>query len=146
MSIDLGVPGFKRKDLSSGCCEYRYSNARNNIVAQCLPHLLASHDQEVTMQAVLDPVCGMTVDPETAAGHSKFEGRDYYFCSVACKTTFDHNPGNYSHADRGTSAASGVDDPPYTKTGPIVAPKFGAAGSGGGEYEPLPGEKRHTKG
>jgi YHS domain-containing protein len=95
---------------------------------------------EVIMHTVIDPVCGMSVDPENAAGHSKFEGRDYYFCSVACKTQFDANPGNYRHAD--TAASRGTDDPPYTKTGDMVSPKFGAAGSGGAEYEPLPGDKR----
>lgn len=97
------------------------------------------------MQSVIDPVCGMVVDPETAAGHSKFEGRDYYFCSVACKTQFDSNPGNYSHADGGRAGARNADDPPFTKTGPLVAPKFGAAGSGGAEYEPLPGDKRDKR-
>ena len=94
------------------------------------------------MQSVIDPVCGMSVDPETAAGHSKFEGRDYYFCSVACKTQFDNKPENYRHADAGTPGARGADDPPYTKSGAMVSPKFGAAGSGGLEYEPLPGDKR----
>jgi hypothetical protein len=29
-------------------------------------------------------------------------------------------------------------NPPRTKTGPIVAPKFGSAGSGGAELEPGP--------
>lgn len=29
-------------------------------------------------------------------------------------------------------------EPPYTKWGALVAPKFGAAGSGGAEYERLP--------
>ena len=29
-------------------------------------------------------------------------------------------------------------EPPYTRTGWFVAPKFGAAGSGGLEYERLP--------
>jgi YHS domain-containing protein len=97
------------------------------------------------MQSVIDPVCGMSVDPETAAAHSKFEGRDYYFCSVACKTQFDRNPTNYSHADGGPAKARGADDPPYTKTGGLVSPKFGAAGSGGAEYEPLPGDKRDKR-
>lgn len=96
------------------------------------------------MQSVIDPVCGMSVDPDTAAGHSKYEGRDYYFCSVACKTQFDRNPGQFSHADGGRPAASG-DDPPFTKTGPMVSPKFGAAGSGGAEYEPLPGDRRDKR-
>ena len=93
------------------------------------------------MQSVIDPVCGMSVDPENAAAQSKFEGRDYYFCSVACKTQFDANPGNYRHADAAGSTHRIAGDPPYTKTGDMVSPKFGAAGSGGAEYEPLPGDK-----
>lgn len=93
------------------------------------------------MATVIDPVCGMSVETESAAAESRFEGRDYYFCSVACKTQFDRNPENFSHADASTATRS-ADDPPWTKTGDIVSPKFGAAGSGGAEYEPLPGDKR----
>ena len=94
------------------------------------------------MQKVIDPVCGMSIDPATAAGQSKFEGRDYYFCSKACQQEFEKNPAKYRHADATSSTASrSDDDPPYTKVGEIVSPKFGAAGSGGAEYEPLPQDK-----
>ncbi len=37
----------------------------------------------------VDPVCGMTVDPATAAGTSEREGVRYYFCSPGCKAKFD---------------------------------------------------------
>jgi P-type Cu+ transporter len=37
----------------------------------------------------VDPVCGMTVDPETAAGTSERDGVRYYFCSPGCKEKFD---------------------------------------------------------
>ena len=98
------------------------------------------------MQSVIDPVCGMSVDPETAAGHSKFEDRDYYFCSVACKEEFDRNPGKYRYDDASVSGAErDADDPPFTNTHGFVAPKFGAAGSGGAEYEPLPHERKHPE-
>ncbi|MBI5030343.1 MAG: YHS domain-containing protein [Chloroflexi bacterium] len=39
-----------------------------------------------------DPVCGMDVDPKTAACKSEFNGQTYYFCSKGCKATFDKNP------------------------------------------------------
>jgi len=42
-----------------------------------------------------DVVCGMQVDPEKAAGTSKFEGTTYYFCSKGCKAKFDANPQQY---------------------------------------------------
>jgi Cu+-exporting ATPase len=43
----------------------------------------------------VDPVCGMTVDPQKAAGASKHEGRSYYFCSRGCETKFDADPEKY---------------------------------------------------
>ena len=36
----------------------------------------------------IDPVCGMTVDPATAAGTHAWHGKAYYFCSTRCKTSF----------------------------------------------------------
>jgi YHS domain-containing protein len=97
------------------------------------------------MQTVIDPVCGMSIDPATAAAHTVFEGRDYYFCSTECLGLFQKDPEKYRHADSARVASDAADDPRFTKTGPIVAPRFGAAGSGGAEYEPLPGESRKTR-
>jgi Cu+-exporting ATPase len=42
-----------------------------------------------------DVVCGMQVDPATAAGKSEYNGKTYYFCAVGCKTKFDQNPSAY---------------------------------------------------
>ena len=42
-----------------------------------------------------DPVCGMTVDPESAAGTSDYEGRRYLFCSSSCLTRFQAAPEQY---------------------------------------------------
>ncbi len=42
-----------------------------------------------------DPICGMDVPPEEAAGISRYKGVDYYFCSVSCKETFDKSPERY---------------------------------------------------
>ncbi len=36
-----------------------------------------------------DPVCGMKLEPKTAAGSSVRDGKTYYFCSPACKAKFD---------------------------------------------------------
>lgn len=40
-------------------------------------------------EVLIDPVCGMTVDPARAAGMSERDGARYYFCSTGCKTKFD---------------------------------------------------------
>jgi len=44
---------------------------------------------------VKDPVCGMDIDPKTAAGKSEYQGQTYYFCSVGCKKAFDKEPQKY---------------------------------------------------
>lgn len=43
-----------------------------------------------------DPVCGMQVNEETAATTSEHRGKTYYFCSPACKATFDRSPEKYA--------------------------------------------------
>ena len=46
----------------------------------------------VSTTTVKDPVCGMDVDPTTAAGKSAYGGTEYYFCSTGCKQKFDQAP------------------------------------------------------
>jgi len=94
------------------------------------------------MQTVTDPVCGMAITRDTAAAASTFEGREYFFCSVACQVEFDKNPERYRHDDSSAEIPAGRQrgDEPFTKTGPIVTPKFGSATSGGAEFEPLPSD------
>jgi P-type Cu+ transporter len=43
----------------------------------------------------VDPVCGMSVGPETAAGKYDFEGETYYFCSASCLNKFRQNPRSF---------------------------------------------------
>ena len=40
----------------------------------------------------IDPVCGMRVDPATAAGQSVYEGSTYFFCRPGCREKFEANP------------------------------------------------------
>ena len=43
-----------------------------------------------------DPVCGMQVDPDDAAGMTKFEGKSFFFCSPSCLAAFEKDPGGYA--------------------------------------------------
>jgi len=43
----------------------------------------------------VDPVCGMTVDPATAAATSTFRGQSYYFCAPGCRKAFDKDPASF---------------------------------------------------
>ncbi len=46
-------------------------------------------------QTVKDPVCGMSVDPVTAAGSYDYDGQTYFFCSHHCLEKFRAEPAKY---------------------------------------------------
>jgi len=45
--------------------------------------------------AVKDPVCGMDIETDSAAGRTEHKGQTYYFCGSKCKESFDLNPEQY---------------------------------------------------
>lgn len=47
------------------------------------------------MNTHIDPVCGMTVDQETAAGSFEYQGEIYYFCNPHCLHKFSSDPEEY---------------------------------------------------
>ncbi len=82
-----------------------------------------------------DPVCGMAVDPNNAAGKSSFGGSTYYFCNPSCKTKFDADPQRYAQPDakREMPAQTSASQAEYTcpmhpevrQKGPGICPKCG---------------------
>ena len=46
---------------------------------------------------VTDPVCGMKIDPKTAAATREHDGTTFYFCSTGCANAFDADPHRYGH-------------------------------------------------
>ena len=56
-----------------------------------------TNGHEQTPQSI-DPVCGMTVEPEGARAkglHSSYGSGDYVFCGKGCKLEFDEDPERY---------------------------------------------------
>ncbi len=45
----------------------------------------------------VDPVCRMHVERATAAGRLRYEGTNYWFCSLDCAATFTSHPERYSY-------------------------------------------------
>lgn len=58
------------------------------------------------MAQVIDPVCEMTVDTETAEYKSEYQGKTYYFCGAGCKRAFDKHPTEFAGM-AGQDAGSG---------------------------------------
>src|SRR5262245_31663164 len=53
-----------------------------------------SSQQPIATQ-VIDPVCGMTVTPDRAAGRTEYKGQTYYFCATSCLERFRADPERY---------------------------------------------------
>src|SRR5262249_10873232 len=90
----------------------------------------------------IDPVCGMTVDPASAAGTVEHEGRKFYFCSPHCVHTLRGDParslrlGAKPEAMEATAPAAPPDgkieyicpmDPEIVRDRPGNCPKCGMA-------------------
>ncbi len=91
-----------------------------------------------TPATAIDPVCGMTVTPESAAATATHDGETYLFCSTGCHAKFVADPESYLRpADEADAAASPPADPGaiYTcpmhpeveQVGPGSCPKCGMA-------------------
>jgi Cu+-exporting ATPase len=46
----------------------------------------------MTFENQIDPVCGMNVSSDKAAGSFEYEGQTYYFCSRSCQEKFRNHP------------------------------------------------------
>ena len=47
------------------------------------------------IQTFIDPVCKMTVTPESAAGKYEYNGETFYFCAAGCLNKFKADPEKY---------------------------------------------------
>ena len=46
-------------------------------------------------KTIIDPVCGMKVDPCSTDLATDIDGMKYYFCAEGCLKVFEENPGKY---------------------------------------------------
>src|SRR5262245_4762761 len=56
---------------------------------------MATAEELQSVKEVLDPVCGMTIDPADAVGHVEHRGHTYYFCNQSCLERFQANPDQF---------------------------------------------------
>jgi Cu+-exporting ATPase len=93
--------------------------------------------QETSASEVVDPVCGMTIDPADAVGHAEYKGQTYYFCNQSCLDRFRTDPAEFLRGVRTTQAAvaDATGERDYTcpmdaevrQKGPGACPKCGMA-------------------
>ena len=59
----------------------------------CAGHDHHAHHPDAT--TVIDPVCGMSVDPATSKHRFDHQGHTFHFCSAGCRTKFSADPVKY---------------------------------------------------
>jgi len=94
-----------------------------------------TNDDDAGAAHATDPVCGMRVDPDAAAGSAEHKGDTYHFCSRGCLEKFTANPNRYLQPREADPAPPDDADAIYTcpmhpevrRRGPGSCPKCGMA-------------------
>jgi Cu+-exporting ATPase len=81
----------------------------------------------------IDPVCGMLVDPKSAAASVEHSHSTYHFCSIGCRDKFQSDPAKYLTKSKETKPTPANRDTVYTcpmhpeieQLGPGSCPKCG---------------------
>jgi Cu+-exporting ATPase len=99
-------------------------------------HCHHDHAEAAPSAKVKDPVCGMTVDPETTPHHHEVGGTTYHFCSAGCRGKFAADPDRYLHPKAEAAAPADVPEgaiwtcpmhPEIRQVGPGSCPICGMA-------------------
>ncbi|MEO6380925.1 MAG: HAD-IC family P-type ATPase, partial [Nitrobacter sp.] len=97
----------ERADSKNGCgCEVQPASVSASSQSSgcgdeaATPHVPGAHahhhpQADTDHEKVLDPVCGMTVDPQTSKHRFDHHGTTYHFCSAGCRTKFGAAPRSY---------------------------------------------------
>jgi P-type Cu+ transporter len=64
------------------------------------------HGAEPAAATVVDPVCGMQVDPQTTPHRFAYRGQDYFFCSDRCRMRFEAEPDKFLASAKPVPAVS----------------------------------------
>ena len=119
-----------------GSCKRRFDAAPAQFAdaaAAAEPRPVA---QKAANERVVDPVCGMNVDPAKAAAVVEHEGKTFFFCSQGCAVRFRAEPAKFlhpahaatppAHAPAGATYVCPM-DPEVRQTSPGACPKCGMA-------------------
>lgn len=86
-----------------GCSSKAVSAAKPAASSCCGGNGDHTHDHGNAATKVLDPVCGMTVDPATSKQRFEYHGETFHFCSAGCRTKFAADPAKYLAKDKASA-------------------------------------------
>ena len=100
-SVTVGhVEGVSRSTLAAAMTTVGYPPAEPSAAGA--DHGLHGHPRagsEAPAETVHDPVCGMDIDPQDAAGTFDHGDKTYYFCSKGCLEKFRADPDHFLGGD-----------------------------------------------
>jgi YHS domain-containing protein len=73
-------------------CRDRFVANPDRFVRPAGGKLLEQDLRRQPMAQATDPVCGMTLDTDSAAAKREYGGTTYYFCNPGCAKAFDRSP------------------------------------------------------
>ncbi len=78
-----------------GCATKFRADPEKYVMRPAVPDLVQIGKPAAPAITFKDPVCGMQVNPDTAAGSHAHAGQTYYFCSTGCLEKFRADPLKY---------------------------------------------------
>ncbi len=78
-----------------GCATKFRVDPAKYLAPPVVQNLVQLGQPPVKVLTVKDPVCGMQVNPQSAAGSETHDGHTYYFCSAGCLAKFRADPAKY---------------------------------------------------
>lgn len=81
--------------------DHKAKKETENMGTMGTGHCCGGHDMhgmgtgDSAANSAKDPVCGMSVEPATAAATREYDGITYYFCNPGCADKFEQNPQAY---------------------------------------------------
>ncbi|WP_080964126.1 heavy metal translocating P-type ATPase [Rhodopseudomonas palustris] len=114
---------YLAKAAASSCCGGAHDHAG------------LSHGAAVDDGKVIDPVCGMKVDPATSKHRFAYKGTTYHFCREGCQTKFAADPVSYLDKNKAKPEPAMPEgtiytcpmDPQIRQVGPGTCPICGMA-------------------
>ncbi|GAB3504689.1 heavy metal translocating P-type ATPase [Pseudoxanthomonas daejeonensis] len=110
--------------------------AAPNATGSCCHSPHPTHEgAPVAGESIVDPVCGMTVDPQRSPHQASHDGITWHFCSARCQERFLADPQRYLAPSASADAPMAPAGTPYTcpmhpeivRDGPATCPICGMA-------------------
>ena len=93
---------------------HSHHNHQEPVPSSASGSCCSSKDEIKAVGAIIDPVCGMAVDPTTGVHHAQHQGIEYHFCSAHCQQRFIAEPQKYLSPESAGPATEATDGTIYT--------------------------------